>query len=202
MPSKCRIWRSRGTGAVLIALLLTAACKQAALEDPTHPNSTLPDKIVVGATLPLTGAEARIGGFYKEGYELAFEEASHKGGLLIGGRRVPVTLQLLDDESSPAKAVSLAERLINVEKVNLMLGTYSTSLVQPQSAVAEKYRVPYVNGGGAATEIDALDRRIHQADVAVGRVHGPARCHPIQVRAHGAGGGRRGSRNPAGRGGI
>ena len=153
VPSKCRIWRSRGTGAVLIALLLTAACKQAALEDPTHPNSTLPDKIVVGATLPLTGAEARIGGFYKEGYELAFEEASHKGGLLIGGRRVPVTLQLLDDESSPAKVVSLAERLINVEKVNLMLGTYSTSLVQPQSAVAEKYRVPYVNGGGAATEI-------------------------------------------------
>jgi len=149
----CRIRRSRGTTAALAVLLLAAACKQSAFEDSPRPASTLPDKIAVGATLPLSGAEARIGGFYKEGYELAFEEANHKGGLLIGGKRVPVTLQLLDDESSPAKAVGLAERLINREKVNLMLGTYSTSLVQPQSAVAEKYRVPYVNGGGAATEI-------------------------------------------------
>lgn len=33
-------------------------------------------KVSVGATLPLTGSEARIGGFFKEGYELAFEEAS------------------------------------------------------------------------------------------------------------------------------
>ena len=31
----------------------------------------LPDKILIGATLPLTGAESRIGGFYKEGYDLA-----------------------------------------------------------------------------------------------------------------------------------
>jgi len=31
-------------------------------------------EIVIGATLPLTGAEARIGGFHKEGYELAFDE--------------------------------------------------------------------------------------------------------------------------------
>jgi len=149
----CRIRRSRGTTAALAALCLVAACKQSAFEDSPRPASTLPDKIAIGATLPLSGAEARIGGFYKEGYELAFEQANHKGGLLIGGKRVPVTLQLLDDESSPAKAVGLAERLINGEKVNLMLGTYSTSLVQPQSAVAEKYRVPYVNGGGAATEI-------------------------------------------------
>ncbi|HEX4802293.1 MAG TPA: amino acid ABC transporter substrate-binding protein [Myxococcaceae bacterium] len=139
MPTKCHIQRSRGATASLTALLLTAACK--------------PDQIFIGATLPLSGAEARIGGLYKEGYELAFEEATHRGGLLIDGKRVPVTLRLLDDESSPAKAISLAERLIKQDKVSLLLGTYSTLLVQPQSAVAEKYRVPYVNGGGAATEI-------------------------------------------------
>ena len=139
MPTKCRIRRIRGATAALTALLVTAACK--------------PDQIVIGATLPLSGIEARIGGLYKEGYELAFEEAAHQGGLLIDGKRVPVTLHLLDDESSPVKAISLTERLINQDKVSLLLGTYSSLLVQPQSAVAEKYRVPYVNGGGAATEI-------------------------------------------------
>jgi branched-chain amino acid transport system substrate-binding protein len=144
--------RHRGAPA-LAALLLTAACKPSALENSTRSTATTAAKMVIGATLPLSGAEARIGGFYKEGYELAFEEANNKGGVLVGGRRIPVVLQLLDDESTEAKAISLAEQLINVEKVNLLLGTYSSSLVEAQSAVAEKYRVPYVNGGGAATKI-------------------------------------------------
>ncbi len=113
----------------------------------------LPAKILIGATLPLTGAEARIGGFYKEGYDLAFEEANRAGGLQLAGKRVPVALQLLDDTSTQATAVSLADRLINKEKVHFFLGTYSTTLVQAQSGVAEQNRIPYVNGGGAATEI-------------------------------------------------
>ncbi|HEX8910580.1 MAG TPA: amino acid ABC transporter substrate-binding protein, partial [Anaeromyxobacteraceae bacterium] len=50
-------------------------------------------------------------------------------------------------------AVSLADRLINSDKVDFLLGTYSSHLVQAQSAVAEQNRVPYVNGGGGATDI-------------------------------------------------
>jgi len=136
-----------------MALLLAAACTQSTGEVSPRPGSTVPGQLVIGATLPLTGAEARIGGFYKEGYELAFEETNTKGGLLIGGKRVPVVLRLLDDESATNVSISLAERLIAVDKVSLLLGTYSSSLVEAQSAVAEKYRIPYVNGGGAATDI-------------------------------------------------
>jgi len=136
-----------------MALLLAAACTQSTSEGSPRPGSTVPNQLVIGATLPLTGAEARIGGSYKEGYELAFEEANTRGGLLIGGKRVPVVLRLLDDESATDVSISLAERLIAVDKVSLLLGTYSSSLVEAQSAVAEKYRIPYVNGGGAATDI-------------------------------------------------
>jgi branched-chain amino acid transport system substrate-binding protein len=132
--------------------LAASACKQSSTPEKP-PAAALPDKILIGATLPLTGAEARIGGFYKEGYDLAFEEASKAGGLSVGGKRIPVSLQLLDDTTTQATAVSLADRLINVDKVNFLLGTYSTALVQAQSSVPEQNRVPYVNGGGAATEI-------------------------------------------------
>src|SRR5665811_1884964 len=52
-----------------------------------------------------------------------------------------------------AKAVNLAQRLITSDKVNAFLGTYSTSLVEAQSTVAEQNKIPYVNGGGAATSI-------------------------------------------------
>ncbi|BDG05491.1 amino acid ABC transporter substrate-binding protein [Anaeromyxobacter oryzae] len=107
----------------------------------------------IGATLPLTGAESRIGGFYKEGYDLAFEEVNRQGGLQVGDRKLPVTLVLLDDTSTQATAVSLADRLVNSDKVDFLLGTYASHLVEAQSTVAEQNKMPYVNGGGGATDI-------------------------------------------------
>jgi branched-chain amino acid transport system substrate-binding protein len=130
---------------LLLIVALTFACKK-----PSEPAKS---SIMVGATLPLTGAEARIGGFYKEGYELAFEQQNAKGGVSLGGKKVPVTLVLQDDTSTQATAVSLADQLINSAKVDALLGTYSSHLVEAQSAIAEENRIPYVNGGGGATEI-------------------------------------------------
>lgn len=112
-----------------------------------------PTRVAIGATLPLTGAEARIGGFFKEGYQLAVDEVNQRGGLQVGGAKLPVALTLLDDTSNQATAVSLADRLINSDKVDFLLGTYASHLVQAQSAVAEQNGVPYVNGGGGATDI-------------------------------------------------
>jgi branched-chain amino acid transport system substrate-binding protein len=126
------------------AAVLAAACSKA---------GRAPSRISVGATLPLTGSEARIGGFFKEGYELAFDQVNQRGGLQVGAAKVPVSLTLLDDTSTQATAVSLADRLINNDKVDFLLGTYASHLVQAQSAVAEQNRVPYVNGGGGATDI-------------------------------------------------
>jgi branched-chain amino acid transport system substrate-binding protein len=111
------------------------------------------NEIHVGATLPLTGAEARIGGFYREGYDLAIEQVNKDGGIQIGDRKLPVKLTLLDDTSNQATAVSLADRLVNSDKVDFLLGTYASHLVEAQSTVAEQNRIPYVNGGGGATEI-------------------------------------------------
>src|SRR5919201_3494442 len=73
------------------------------------------DTIKIGATLPLTGAEARIGGFYKEGYDYAFEQQNKKGGVKVGDKAMKVELTLLDDTSTQGTAVSLADRLINSE---------------------------------------------------------------------------------------
>jgi branched-chain amino acid transport system substrate-binding protein len=109
--------------------------------------------IVIGATLPLTGTESKTGGFYKEGYDLAFEEANAAGGLSVGGKKLPLELKLLDDTSTQATAASLADRLVNSDKVPFLLGTYSSHLVEAQSVVAEQNHVPYVNGGGGAIEI-------------------------------------------------
>ncbi|HEY6098297.1 MAG TPA: amino acid ABC transporter substrate-binding protein [Anaeromyxobacter sp.] len=110
-------------------------------------------KVLIGATLPLTGAEARVGGFFKEGYDLAFEQANKAGGIQVGTKKLPVELVLQDDTSTQATAVSLADRLVNSDRVDFLLGTYASHLVEAQSTVGEQNRVPYVNGGGGATKI-------------------------------------------------
>jgi branched-chain amino acid transport system substrate-binding protein len=132
---------------LLLPLLVAVAAPPPALAaDAAKP-------VAIGATLPLTGSEARVGGFVKEGYELAVEEVNRRGGLDVGGRKRPVTLKLLDDTSTQATAVSLADRLVTSDGVDFLLGTYSSHLVEAQSTVAEQLQVPYVNGGGGATKI-------------------------------------------------
>lgn len=127
------------------AVLAAAGCKRGGPAEKTE--------IRIGATLPLTGSEARVGGFFKEGYELAVEQVNKGGGVDVGGKKLPVKLTLLDDTSTQATAVSLADRLVNSDKVDFLLGTYSSHLVEAQSTVAEQNKVPYVNGGGGATGI-------------------------------------------------
>jgi branched-chain amino acid transport system substrate-binding protein len=138
---------SRRVPAVLAlgALAALAACKGR--------GAAARSELRIGATLPLTGSEARIGGFYREGYDLAIEQANKDGGLQVGDKRLPVKLTLLDDTSTQATAVSLADRLVNSDKVDFLLGTYSSHLVEAQSTVGEQNKVPYVNGGGGATDI-------------------------------------------------
>src|SRR6266849_2351614 len=126
--------------ALVLCVALAAACKKqtASQEQPSGgtaaQTATAPggDAIRVGATLPLTGAEARTGGFYKEGYEFAFEQQNKKGGVKVGDKTMKVELELLDDTSTQSTAVNLADRLINSDKVNFLLGTYATNLVEAQ----------------------------------------------------------------------
>lgn len=143
----------RMVGMLATVLLIMAACAPGQESAQKEETTGVPDEIVIGATLPLTGEESRSGGLFKEGYELAFEQVNEAGGLQVGDKKVEVTLNLLDDTSDQATAVNLAERLITKDGVDFLLGTYSTSLVEAQSTVAEQNQIPYVNGGGAATSI-------------------------------------------------
>src|SRR5713101_7950995 len=133
------------------ALALTAACSRAVAGQPAQKTEV----VLIGATLPLTGADAKPAAAFKDGYELAFAEVSARGGLRIGPVKKPVQLRLLDDAGSAENAAMLADRLINAEGVLFLLGTYQSTLVMAQSRVAEQAGVPYVNGGGAAADIYA-----------------------------------------------
>jgi branched-chain amino acid transport system substrate-binding protein len=135
----------------LVSVLALAACA----------GGPRADEILLGATLPLTGKEARAGLMFKNGYTLAVDELNAAGGVLVksAGKRLPIRLEILDDKSDSTTAVQLAEHLVTVTGVHALLSTYETKLVLAQSIVPERQQIPYVSGGGAASEIFKRDFR-------------------------------------------
>jgi branched-chain amino acid transport system substrate-binding protein len=114
-----------------------------------------PDDSVLrlGAVLPVTGKESKIGGAFKTATELAVKEVNDAGGLDVGGKKMPIDLKLLDDTSDPSRSAQLVEQLMAQQKVHAVIGGYGSQLVQAQSVVPERYGVPFVSGGAGATSI-------------------------------------------------
>jgi branched-chain amino acid transport system substrate-binding protein len=109
--------------------------------------------IKVGAVLPVTGKESKIGSAYKQGTEFAVKEINDAGGVTVGGKPMKIELTLLDDTSDAAKSAQLVEQLMTQQKVDVVIGGYGSHLVQAQSVVPERYGIPYISGGGGARGI-------------------------------------------------
>lgn len=137
------LWRFAGAGAVaLVALLGTAPAEAQA-------------PIKIGASLSLTGTYGKIGAYQKEGYELCADDLNAKGGLL--GRKVEFVVY--DDQSMPATGVRLYEKLITEDKVDAVMGPYSSPITEAVANVTEKYQKVMVTPLAATTSIFKRGRK-------------------------------------------
>lgn len=145
MTSRSRFFRRRGRRLLRLAglalALATVGCAAGG------------DGVRIGAALPLSGKHANVGGFFRNGYELAVAEANANGGIEVDGVTRPVQLVLYDDKSDASISPSLLERLIAVDGVAALLSGYSTPLVQAQVIVPMRRGVPFMNAGGASQTI-------------------------------------------------
>jgi branched-chain amino acid transport system substrate-binding protein len=112
----------------------------------THAAPAAPATIKIGVVDALTGNMAAGGKWVKQGYEVAVKHINSTGGVSIKefGKKIPLELIFLDDESNPAKTVSRMEKLYSIDKVDFFLGGFAAHLLIPQLAIAERYRVPIV----------------------------------------------------------
>jgi len=92
--------------------------------------------IRIGGTLALTGPLGPTAPIHKITGEIYVEQLNKQNGLL--GR--PVEWILLDDQSKPDVTRSLYERLITVDKVDLLIGPYGTGAILSAMAVAQRYQ--------------------------------------------------------------
>jgi len=102
-------------------------------------------EIIIGAPIPLTGPFAALGKEQKWAYVQAVKDINKKGGIFVKeyGKKLPVKLIIADAESNPGKAVAAFEKLVKVDKVDLMLSSQVLPLVLPTAGAAEKLKIYY-----------------------------------------------------------
>jgi branched-chain amino acid transport system substrate-binding protein len=103
----------------------------------------------IGASLPLTGEFSEPGKAAQQGYEVWQAMVNESGGLL--GRQVELVIK--DDASNQNTVVADYNALISRDRVDLLLGTFSSLLNLPASAVAERNRMLYVEPAGGNPDI-------------------------------------------------
>ena len=101
-------------------------------------------EILIGAPISQTGPNAMNGIEQEWAYKQAIDDY-HKakgGGIFVkeAGKKIPIKLVYHDDESDPGKAQGVMERLIRMDKVDLLLSTQYDFMVYPTAMVAEKYK--------------------------------------------------------------
>ncbi len=84
-------------------------------------------QVTIGAIYPLTGANSSPGTDMKRGSELALEEINAAGGVL--GEPLKVIIE--DTESRPEAGIEAAHKLVEVDKVPLILGAYASGTSLP-----------------------------------------------------------------------
>ncbi|MDR5694019.1 MAG: ABC transporter substrate-binding protein [Armatimonadota bacterium] len=107
--------------------------------------------IKIGASLPLTGDFAIAGRKHRDGYLLWAKLINKDRKRWLLGRPVEIIVQ--DNRSDTEVAVAQTERFINVDRVDLLLGTFSSKINFSTSAIAEQNQMVYPIPSGGALRI-------------------------------------------------
>jgi ABC-type branched-subunit amino acid transport system substrate-binding protein len=133
-----------------VAVALTALASVAACGTPSsQKQASAKGPVTIGISLPLTGDFSQPGTQARRGYQVWQKLVNADGGIL--GRKV--RLKITDDASNQDTVVSDYTRLITQDKVDLVLGTFSSLLNFPASAVAEKNQKVFVEPAGGAPDM-------------------------------------------------
>jgi branched-chain amino acid transport system substrate-binding protein len=124
------------------------------------PESTVADggRLVLGASLALTGATAKEGVLTKEGYEVCTKVVNDKGGVVAGGKKYQLEVQYQDDTSKADISAQLVDQY-NDQGVKLILGPYGSGPTEAVAAVVERNGQVMAVSAGADNKIFAKGYR-------------------------------------------
>ena len=136
--------------------LLSALCGLLLAAGPAF---SAAETIKLGSAIAFTGAQSRSGKLYIDSYKFAVQKVNAGGGIRVGDKTYQLELVFYDDKSDPTESSRLVEKLIAEDKVDFLLGPYSSGTTIPDSIVAQRYRIPMIEGGGASSKIFSTGNR-------------------------------------------
>src|SRR5215217_7946902 len=131
---------SFSTAFALAAFGIVAAQAQAPSGEP----------IKIGYSMALTGGLAPNGKSALLAQKIWEEDVNAKGGLL--GR--PVKLVYYDDQSNPATIPGIYTKLLDVDKVELIIGAYATALLAPAMPIVIQKKKTFIGLLGLAVNTE------------------------------------------------
>ena len=138
-----------GQATHLVRATMKSLCLAALLSLVATAAGYAAEPIRIGVSLGLTGKYAALSAMQQRGYQLWQRDINSKGGLL--GR--PVKMVIVDDESNPAMAAKLYSRLIEEDRVDLVMGPYSSAITLAVAPIVERAGYPMLAAGAASDAI-------------------------------------------------
>jgi len=112
-----KVYKERIIAVAATLLLVLSACARPATPAPVS-KFGLPDPIYIGATCEMSGDQAVVGEFLKQGVELAIKEINESGG--IWGSKLAAVY--LDDKADPKEAATVAQRFCSDPRIVAVIG--------------------------------------------------------------------------------
>jgi len=136
---------------LLIAAALIAGCTQQ--QAPTQQTAAAgsQDVIRVGVIASLTGPASNVGTNMWQSAQVAAEKINADGGVTLkDGTKKQIKLIVGDDESTQAGGQKAATKLITDDKVDILVGGYSSAVTSAYEQTIAEYKVPYIVTGASS----------------------------------------------------
>jgi len=140
----------------LCLILVLAALSFVACAKPALPPAPPPAPLKIGAVFPMTGSGAHMGTEGDRGVKVWIEDLNKKGG--INGHLIEYSL--IDSESDATKATVAMKKLIEVDKVHAVLGSFASGEALAMQPIANEWKIVHFAccGAGVYDEIPAIWR--------------------------------------------
>ncbi len=134
--------------------ILNSLLAVVAMTAMSQPVTAADDPIKIGVLLSTTGVVGFIGDPEQKAVELYIKKVNDAGGLL--GRKIE--LVSYDDASEPARSSTLTKRLIESDRVDLIIGGTITPSAMAMIPLVERAEVPYISVGGGLAIVDPVKK--------------------------------------------
>jgi ABC-type branched-subunit amino acid transport system substrate-binding protein len=130
----------------LIQKLAGAALARVAAAPVAAKLNSCDGPIVFGTTVSETGPFSTLADRWRKLTEVFAEEVNKAGGVMVRScnKKLPIQFVIYDDQSVPATALALYEKMATVDKVDFFVGPDWSSIGGPVPPIADRYQIPMV----------------------------------------------------------